>query len=414
MIRSLLVYLRESRSKLHPDEMKRPLFSPWPAFEQDEIRAVLGVLESGKVNQWTGIEVISFEEEFAQYLGVRHAIALANGSVALDIALTILGIGPGDEVIVTPRSFVASAGCIVLRGATPVFVDVDRDSQNIAVEAVESAISPRTKAVIAVHLAGWPCEMEAFKALCSRKGIYLIEDCAQAHGAKISGKPAGSFGDFAAFSFCQDKIMTTGGEGGMLATNDEELWKRAWSFKDHGKDYDAVFHDEHPSGFRWLVKRFGSNYRMTEMQAAIGRIQLKKLDAWVEKRRRLASILTEGFKEFEALRVTCPPEHIYHSYYKYYVFVEPGKLNKGWSRDRILASLAEKGVPCGTGICPEIYLEKAFHGCEWRTGEGGRKRLEVSKELGETSLMLQVHPTLEEPDMHYIVKQMAWVLKNIS
>ena len=389
-------------------------YPPWPIFEEDEITAVLNVLESGKVNQWTGAEVVSFEKEFAEYLGAKHAIALANGSVALDVALSILGIGSGDEVVVTPRSFVASASCIVLRGATPVFVDVDPVSQNITAQAVKNAISSKTKAVIAVHLAGWPCEMEALKALCSGEGVYLIEDCAQAHGAKIGGKPAGSFGDFAAFSFCQDKIMTTGGEGGMLVTDSEELWRRAWSFKDHGKDYDAVFHHEHPDGFRWLVKSFGTNYRMTEMQAAIGRIQLRKLDAWVAKRRRLASILTEGFKEFEALRVTCPPEHVYHSYYKYYVFVHPGKLNKGWSRDRIPALLAGNGIPCGTGICPEIYLEKAFQGCEWKTGRGGRKRLDVSRQLGETSLMFQVHPTLEEYDMHYIVEQMADVLRDIS
>jgi len=396
------------------NKKKLDSFATWPVFDSDEVGAVSRVLKSGQVNQWTGSEVYEFEKEFASYHGVNYGIALANGSVALDLALSVLRIGPGDEVIVTPRSFVASASCIVLRGAVPVFVDVDGDSQNITVEAVESAISPRTRAVIAVHLAGWPCEMETLKTLCKRKSIYLIEDCAQAHGAKIGGKSAGSFGDFAAFSFCQDKIMTTGGEGGMLVTDNEELWKRAWSFKDHGKDYDAALHDEHPDGFRWLVKSFGTNYRMTEMQAAIGRAQLRKLDAWVAKRRKLASILAEGFEKFESLRVTCPPKHIYHSYYKYYAFVKPERLRKGWSRDRILASLAGKGIPCGTGICPEIYLEKAFHDCEWRTGEGGRKRLEVSKELGETSLMFQVHPTLEESDMHYIVKQMADVLKDIS
>ena len=389
-------------------------YTPWPSFEEDEISAVLNVLKSGKVNQWTGTEVNSFEKEFAQYLGVGHAIALANGSVALDVALSVLGIGPGDEVIVTPRSFMASAGCIVLRGATPIFVDVDPDSQNITVEAVEGAVTPKTKAVIAVHLAGWPCEMEALKTLCSRQGLYLVEDCAQAHGAKIGGKPAGSFGDFAAFSFCQDKIMTTGGEGGMLVTDNEELWKRAWSFKDHGKDYDAVFHDEHPDGFRWQVKSFGSNYRMTEMQAAIGRVQLKKLDAWVEIRRRLASILTEGFKQFEALRVTCPPEEVRHSYYKYYVFVKPDRLRKGWSRDRVLMALLEKGIPCGTGVCPEIYLEKAFDLCEWRTGREGRRRLEVARQLGETSLMFLVHPTLEDENMHFLVEQMAGIMKNIA
>ncbi len=389
-------------------------YPPWPSFEEDEIRAVIAVLESGRVNQWTGTEVVSFEREFARYLGVRHAIALANGSVALDMALSALGIGPGDEVIVTPRSFVASASCIALKGAVPVFVDVDPDTQNITVHTVEQAITPRTRAVIAVHLAGWPCEMEELKALCSRKGIFLIEDCAQAHGAKAGGKPVGSFGDFAAFSFCQDKIMTTGGEGGMLVTNNEDFWRRAWSFKDHGKDYNTVFHDEHAPGFRWLVKSFGTNHRMTEMQAAIGRIQLRKLDAWVEKRRRLASILTEGFKQSDALRVTCPPKDVYHSYYKYYVFVKPEQLSKGWSRDRIMRSLAEKGIPCGTGICPEIYLEKAFETCTWKTGKRGRKRLKVASQLGETSLMFLVHPTLEDADMHFLVDQMADVMRNIA
>ncbi|MGC9337363.1 MAG: DegT/DnrJ/EryC1/StrS family aminotransferase [Candidatus Cloacimonadia bacterium] len=386
-------------------------FSPWPSFEEDEIRAVEEVLRSGRVNQWTGTEVTSFEKEFADYLGVAHAIALVNGSVALDLALSVLGIGPGDEVVVTPRSFVASASCIVLRGATPVFVDVDKDTQNITTQAVENAILSRTKAVIAVHLAGWPSELDKLKELCDGNGLFLIEDCAQAHGARHKGKPVGSFGDFAAFSFCQDKIMTTGGEGGMLVTNNKELWKRAWSFKDHGKDYDVVFHNEHPSGFRWLVKTFGTNYRMTEMQAAIGRIQLKKLDRWVEKRRYLASILSEGFKQFDALRVTCPPDDEYHSYYKYYVFVRPERLRETWSRDRILYELAERGIPCGTGICPEVYLEKAFDNYNWITGSGEKKRLEIAKQIGETSMMFLVHPTLDESDMHFIIEQMERILK---
>ncbi len=394
--------------------MNQSIFSPWPSFQQDEIRAVLDVLRSGKVNQWTGSEVRTFEDEFAQYLGVNHAIALANGSLALDLALIIFEIGPGDEVIVTPRTFVASASCITLRGAVPVFADIDPVSQNISVESIKKCISSRTKAVIAVHLAGWPCELDKLRELCDEKGLFLIEDCAQAHGARYNGRPVGSFGDFAAFSFCQDKIMTTGGEGGMLVTSNEELWRRAWSYKDHGKDYDAVFHDEHPPGFRWLVKSFGTNYRMTEMQAAIGRIQLRKLDAWVEKRRHLASILTEGFKQFEALRVTCPPEHVYHSYYKYYVFVKPERLGKDWSRDKILMSVGERGIPCGTGICPEVYMEKAFDNYEWRTCDGDKKRLEVSKQLGENSMMFLVHPTLEESDMHYIVEQMACIMKKVT
>jgi dTDP-4-amino-4,6-dideoxygalactose transaminase len=387
------------------------IFSPWPCFGDDEINAVTRVLRSGNVNQWTGPEVTGFENEYADYVGVKYAVAVANGSVALDIALAILDIGPGDEVIVTPRSFVASASCVALRGAVPVFVDVDPDSQNITPATVKSAISSKTKAVIAVHLAGWPCELDELRVLCDEHGIYLIEDCAQAHGAKLKDKHVGSFGHIAAFSFCQDKIMTTGGEGGMLVTDDEDLWKKVWSYKDHGKDYDSVFNKKHPPGFRWLVTSFGTNYRMIEMQAAIGRVMLKKLDEWVKRRRRLAGILTDGFKEIPVLRVTIPPDHIYHSYYKYYVFVRPEKLRDGWNRNRILKELEKRGVPCGTGACPEIYLEEAFK----NRGQGAgvrdqEKRLPVAKELGETSLMFMVHPTLTKENMHWVVEQVKEVL----
>jgi len=395
-------------------KQNQKIFSPWPCFGHDEIEAVTKVLRSGRVNQWTGGEVTSFEEEYADYLEVKHAVAVSNGSVALDIALTILNIGPGDEVIVSPRSFVASAGCVALRKATPVFVDVDSDSQNITPETVKSAISPKTKAVIVVQLAGWPCELAELRMLCDRHGIYLIEDCAQAHGAKMNGKPVGSYGHISAFSFCQDKIMTTGGEGGMLVTDDEDLWRKAWSYKDHGKDYDLVFTAKHPPGFRWLVKTFGTNCRMTEMQAAIGRVVLRKLDDWVEKRRNFAGILTDGFKKIPQLRVTIPPDYLYHSYYKYYVFVRTEKLRPGWTRDRVLGELEERGVPCGTGACPEIYLEEAFRNYGYKLGSKNYElkegRLPVANELGTTSLMFLVHPTLTEANMHYVVEQVRKIL----
>jgi len=390
------------------------IFDPYPCFGDDEIQAVERVLRSGRVNQWTGSEITSFEKEYADYVGAKYAVAVANGSVALDIALTILGLGSGDEVIVTPRSFVASASCVALRGATPVFVDVDPDSQNITSDSVKNAISSKTKAVIAVHLAGWPCALNELKVLCDEHGIYLIEDCAQAHGAKLRGTQVGGFGHIAAFSFCQDKIMTTGGEGGMLVTDDEDLWMKAWSYKDHGKDYDSVFKKKHSPGFRWLVKSFGTNCRMIEMQAAIGRVMLKKLDEWVKRRRRLAGILTEGFKEIPELRVTVPLDHIYHSYYKYYVFVRPERLRDGWNRDRILGELEKRGVPCGTGACPEIYLEEAFRDYGYKLGirnyELKDGRLPVAKELGETSLMFMVHPTLTEENMHYVLEQVKEVI----
>ncbi len=361
-------------------------FPPWPVFGEEEIEAAERVLRSGKVNYWTGDEGKKFEREFADFCGAKYGTALSNGTVALELALYAYGIGPGDEVIVTPRTFIASASCIVLRGATPVFADIDRDSQNITADSIREVITPRTKAIIAVHLAGWPCDMDPIMELAAEHNLIVIEDCAQAHGAKYKGRYVGSLGHAAAFSFCQDKIMTTGGEGGMLLTNDYDIWYKAWSYKDHGKDYDAVFNQPHPPGFRWLHHSFGTNWRMTEMQSAIGRVMLRKLPEMVEKRRQNAAYLNEQLADIEALRLTIPPEEIYHSYYRYYAFVRPEKLAPGWDRDRIMTAISAEGVPCMSGSCGEIYLERAF---------GGKKRrLPVAQELGETSLCWLVHPTV--------------------
>jgi len=370
-------------------------FAPWPFFEQDEIDAAMAPLKSGKVNYWTGSEGREFEKEFADFTGCRHAIALANGTVALELALYALGIGPGDEVITTARTFIASASCIVMRCATPVIADVDPVSQNITAETVRAKITPKTKAVIAVHLAGWPCDMDSITELAKAHGLKVIEDCAQCHGATYKGRPVGSLGDVAAFSFCQDKIMTTGGEGGMLTTNDESLWKKAWEFKDHGKSYDAVYNRQHPPGFRWLHESFGTNWRLTEMQSAIGRVQLRKLPEWTNTRKRHASILSDAFAQIPALRVTVPPEGIGHAYYKYYAFLKPELCREGWNRDRIMNAVVAEGIPCFSGSCSEIYLEKAFSSGSICTQE----RLPTAWELGETSLMFLVHPTLCEQDI---------------
>jgi dTDP-4-amino-4,6-dideoxygalactose transaminase len=380
--------------------------APWPYFEEDEVLAASAVLKSGRINQWTGKEIEKFQEEFAAACGVRHAIALANGTVALELALRAYGIGPGDEVIVTPRTFIASASCIVLQGATPVFADVDQESQNITAETIRAVLSSRTKAIIAVHLAGWPCEMEAIMSLAAERDLIVIEDCAQAHGATYRDRPVGSFGHAAAFSFCQDKIMTTGGEGGMILTNDDDTWAVAWAFKDHGKSYGAVYRQEHPSGFRWLHESFGTNWRMTEMQAAIGRIQLRKLTDWIQKRKRNADILTKSFLNIPSLRVTIPLDHISHAYYKYYVFLKPEMLKSGWDRERIINAINAEGIPCFTGSCSEMYLEKAFDA----DGMRPEKRLPVAEELGDTAVMFLVHPTLSENDMRDMVKVVEKVM----
>jgi dTDP-4-amino-4,6-dideoxygalactose transaminase len=369
-------------------------FPLWPSFESDEIEAAAAVLRSGRINYRTGEEGRLFEKEFAAFAGCKHGVAVANGTVALELALYALGIGAGDEVVVPSRTFIASASCVVMRGAIPVIADVDATSQNLTADTIRPVLTSRTKAIIAVHLAGWPCDMDSIRELARDRGIKVIEDCAQAHGATYKGRPVGSFGDAAAFSFCQDKIMTTGGEGGMLTTNDERVWERATSFRDHGTRHNASGNDKDSHSFRWVHDTFGTNWRLTEMQSAIGRIQLRKLPNWVAMRRRNAAILTKGLLACRALRVAAPAEEIGHSYYKYYAFVHPERLRAGVDRDQIVAAINAEGIPCFSGICSEIYLEKAFP-----EKLRPRRRLTVSKKLGETSLMFLVHPTLSEQDM---------------
>lgn len=386
-------------------------FPPWPVFEADEVKAATAVLASGRVNYWTGEECSRFEEEFGDSCGTQYAISLANGTLALELALHALDIGPGDEVIVPARTFIASASCAVAHEAVPVVADVDPVSQNLSAATIQRALTSRTRAIVAVHLAGWPCDMDSIMALARSRGIKVVEDCAQAHGATYKGRPVGRLGDCAAFSFCQDKIMTTGGEGGMLVMNDRALWETAWAYKDQGKSFVAVSSHTHPAGFRWLHESFGSNFRMTEMQAAIGRRQLTKLPHWLAARKRNAAILDEGFASILGLRVTRPPEEIGHAYYKYYVFVEPEVLKPTWDATRIHEAINAEGVPCFAGSCSEIYRERAFVNRGW----GPPERLPVARQLGETSLMFLVHPTLGEAEMvdtvHAVRKVMQAALR---
>jgi dTDP-4-amino-4,6-dideoxygalactose transaminase len=381
-------------------------FPPWPNFTPEEADAVRTVLLSNRVNYWTGEEGRQFEREFAAWAGVEHAIALANGTVALDAALLALGIGSGDEVVVTPRTFLASASSIVNCGAVPVFADVDRDSQNITVATIRAVLSPRTRAIVCVHLAGWPCAMDAIMDLAAERGLFVIEDCAQAHGARWQDRSVGTFGHVSAWSFCQDKIMTTGGEGGMITTNDQALWSRLWSMKDHGKSWEAVYEREHPPGFRWLHESFGTNWRMTEMQSAIGRIQLRRMEKWHAERLANARAIWRACRQLPGLRVPEIPTEAEHAAYKCYVFVEPKELRAGWDRDRIMAEVVARGVPCYSGSCSEVYLEKAFDNTGWRPAE----RLPVARELGETSLMFLVHPGIGEAEIGRTVAAVTGVM----
>lgn len=387
--------------------VRRAAFAPWPHYAPDEIAAVTQVLASGRVNFWTGRECVQFEEEYARHVGVRHAITLANGTLALELALYALGIGPRDEVVVPSRTFIASASCVVARGAVPVVADIDPVSQNLTADTIRAVLTPRTRAIVVVHLAGWPCDMDAIMGLARAHGLYVVEDCAQAHGASYGGRPVGSFGDAAAFSFCQDKIISTGGEGGMLLINDTALWEKAWAYKDHGKSYDAVFRREHAPGFRWLHESFGSNWRMTEMQAAIGRLQLGKLEEWVAIRQRHAAMLDAGLATVPGLRLTLAPPEVGHAYYRYYAFLEPDALRQGWDQTRVIAAIQAEGVPCFAGSCGEIYREKAFAAAGWQPA----RRHPTAQRLGETSLAFLVHPTLAGRDMHDTCEAVARVMQ---
>jgi dTDP-4-amino-4,6-dideoxygalactose transaminase len=366
-------------------------FPPWPSYTQEEADAVSRVLLSNKVNYWTGQECREFEQEFAAWAGCNHAIALANGTVALELALEALGIGSGDEVIVPSYTFLATASAVVMRGAVPVMADVDADSMTLTAETIAAKITSRTRGVIAVHLVGYPCDMDPIMELAEQHGLKVIEDCAQAHGARYKGRSVGTIGHIGAWSFCQDKIMTTGGEGGMVTTNDSALWSRMWSYKDHGKSWDAVYEREYQPGFRWLHDSFGTNWRMTELQGVIGRIQLRRMAEWTAKRRVNAEAIWNAARSINGLRVPALPSWVEHAAYKCYVFVESAVLKEEWNRDKIMDAINGRGVPCYSGVCPEIYLEKAFDNTGWRPAE----RFPVAKELGETALMFLVHPTLE-------------------
>ena len=393
-------------------------FSPWPSFTQEEANAVSQVLLSNKVNYWTGQECRQFETEFAEWSDSRYAIAMGNGTLALDVALQALDIGVGDEVIVTPRTFIASISSVVNAGATPVFADVDEATGNITPESIAAVLTAKTKGIVCVHLAGWPCDMDGIMALAEQHHLYVIEDCAQAHGAMYKGRSVGSIGHIGAWSFCQDKIMTTGGEGGMVTTNDESLWRKMWAYKDHGKSYAAVYETEHPSGYRWLHESFGTNWRMTEMQAVIGRIQLSRMADWTAKRTAHAHAILDTCAQWQEKgylsvpRVEESPQFAdsTHAYYKLYVYVQPDNLPSDWSRDRIIAAINELGVPCFSGSASEVYLEKAFD----NTGLRPETRLPVAKQLGETSLMFLVHPTLTMNEIQQSVQAIDTVFTSMA
>lgn len=390
--------------------------SPWPYFEADEIEAASQILRSGKVNYWTGELGKQFEVAYAKSVGKKYGIALSNGTVALELALRALGIQAGDEVIVTSRSYVASASCVMLIGAIPVFTDVDLVSGNICAETIKPHITNKTKAIIPVHIGGWPCDMPAIMALANQHNLIVIEDCAQAHGASIAGKQVGAWGHASIFSFCQDKIISTGGEGGMLLLDDEKAYKQAWAYKDIGRSYDAVYQKQHPAGFRWLTESAGSNFRMTEIQAAIGLKQLEKLPAWIDKRNNHAKVIIEVLASFSFLDVPVFEEKLgnKNAYYRLYAKVKPNLKavcsEENLLRDVLINKLVDEGVPCFSGTCSEIYREKLFI----EAGYSPPIPFNNAQYFSDHALCFLVHHTITEQQIQHMKRAVKNAFSNVK
>jgi len=403
------------------DQVKK-INSSWPQYSKNEIEEVKDILISGKVNYWTGNKCRNFEEEFAKWTGTKYAVATMNGTVALELCLRALNIGTGDDVIVTSRSFIASVSTIVNVGANPVFCDVEIDSGNISASKIGSVITPSTRAIICVHLAGWPCDMDPIRKLVKHKGIFLIEDCAQAHGAVYKGKKVGSLGDIAAWSFCQDKIISTGGEGGMVTCNSDTLFKRVWSYKDHGKNLDSIVDNKPQTGFKWVHDSIGSNFRMTEIQASLGLSQLKKMREWTNARNNNALFLRNALSKFSTNNgcITIPEMNCetckkqinclcVHAYYKFYIYINPQGLKEGWTRNRVIEEINDSGITCSSGSCSEMYLEKAI-----KKDNRPTKRFSNARQLGDSSISLLVHPNLTIDELNYMKDKLQNIFQRAS
>jgi dTDP-4-amino-4,6-dideoxygalactose transaminase len=398
-------------------------FPPWPHFFDDEIEEVEKVLREGRVNYWTGTRGREFQENFARFCCAKHGIAVMNGTAALHVALAAAQIGPGDEVIVPPRTFIATAFSVLHQNAVPVFADIDLRTQNIDVHSIRERITERTRAIICVHLAGLPCDMDPIMELAAEFDVKVIEDAAQAHGAKYKGKLTGTLGHIAAFSFCNDKIITTGGEGGMVVTDSDEMAEIARSFKDHGyEERERRNLLELEALYTYIHHRMGYNYRMTEMQAAIGLKALEKLEWNLSRRRENARYLSDRLSRHDALIPPFESDDFEHAYYKYYVRLNLKRLKT--DRDTFVKAVRAEGVPIGLGASSEGYREQAFQElvgygrtgcpfrCPWYKGRADYTAVELpnAKRLGDEVFVLQVHPTIERRDLEDVITSIEKVL----
>ena len=335
-------------------------FPMWPSFSEKTIQMVSEPLKTGKVNYWTGEIGVKFEKEWGKYNDAKYCITTTNGTSALHTAVSALGIGPGDEVICPSYSFIASSFCILQAGALPVFADTD-ESHTIDPNDIENKITDRTKAILVVHLYGVICNMDPIIEIAKKYNLYVIEDCAQAHGGEYKGKKVGTIGDVGCFSFCQSKHFTTGGEGGAVITNNEDLYWECMSFRDHGYDVkERLRLLEMEKKLMYIHRRVGFNYRMTEMQSLIGLCELERFDTWnLPNRRRNGRFLIDALKDHPL--VLHPPidtEERKNAFWWAPFVIDTDRLKVPMKQ--FLAAIEAEGVPVYGVLWPEMYKEKAY------------------------------------------------------
>ena len=337
-------------------------FPGWPTFNEKVYDKITDILKSGKVNYWTGKVGMEFEKKWAEWLGVKNAISVANGTCALHTALASLGVGPGDEVICTSYSFIASSFCALQAGALPVFVDVGTDHL-IDPAKIEEAITERTKAIVVVHLYGMVADMDPIMEIAKKHNLFVVEDCAQCFGGVYKGKKACTIGNVGCFSFCQSKHFTTGGEGGMVVTNDEDLAWECRSFRDHGYDVKAKLNLLEMEGKQlYIHRRVGFNFRMTEMQSMIGLCELERFESWnLPNRIRNGKMLIAQLKDHPLIKY-CPvdTEERQNSFWWAPFVIDTDKLKDGVDTKQFIAAIAAEGVPVYSVLWPEMYKEQAY------------------------------------------------------
>ncbi len=361
----------------------------WPNFDKNLISKVNSIISSGKINYTEGSYGIKFEKEFSKFVGNKYSVAICNGTAALEVAIKSLRLPKNSEILVPARSFFSSASCIVNTGYVPVFVDVDLSTQNISIDDIKKKITKKTKAIICVHLAGLPCDMYGIKKIINKKKISIIEDCSQAHGASIDNKQVGSFGDISTWSFCNDKIISTLGEGGMISTNKKKLYLFCKRIINHGTNLKD---NKKTEKFIYNKDYFGTNLRITEIQSCAGLEQLKKLKKIQKKRENISKSYHKILSRYKSyFNCYYPSKKIKSAWYRLYFFLRTDLKKYQKLRFKIIQDLRKNNLKCFTGSCPEIYLEKAFK----KLNNSKIIRLKNCKTLGETSIALEINHTLK-------------------